>query len=77
MKYIVYLYIVFIAAIGFIIRFFGGHFCGDELMILLAPIPFIGYGATKLHLLYLKYFPAHKNCCHKEELEEKNGSQLG
>lgn len=40
------------------------HFCADELMMLLAAIPFLGVTAHRVHAWYLKKFPKHTENCH-------------
>lgn len=40
------------------------HFCADELMMLMAAIPFLGVFVRRLHAWYLTKFPKHKANCH-------------
>lgn len=40
------------------------HFCGDELLMLMAAIPFVGAFAHKVHAWWLRKFPKHAATCH-------------
>lgn len=40
------------------------HFCADEVMMLIAAIPFLGAIAHRIHAWYLKKFPKHSEHCH-------------
>jgi hypothetical protein len=40
------------------------HICMDEIMMLMAAIPFLGVMVRRLHAWYLTKFPKHKDHCH-------------
>lgn len=43
------------------------HFCGDEIIMIMTAIPFIGYLFHRAHYWYLIKFPKHKDKCHMHD----------
>jgi hypothetical protein len=49
------------------------HFCADEMMMIMAMVPFIGVGFRRMHAWYHLKFKhhCHKSNCNKEHLDHK------
>lgn len=49
------------------------HFCADEMIMLLAAIPFLGVFARRLHAWWRTKFPKHVHVCHDHRDEPGPG----